>query len=476
MAKPETAGGAPFLERVAALPSSEAARQAFTRYVQPSSLPREVPLQGALYRALADHLLRWYGLPATPAAAAWEWAPLYRLEREIDPHYFGPREIAERLGQCPPLPPDTRAELADILTRYFQWRQGGLEQLGAQPLVNHDAAERWQRLFPPRFAWRCLDVLKAVGFYPAGSAGGYRAQQRFERGVFEPAWSATGWREWIELCEAPSGAAGGGAHGWDFVAGAFAGEWTALGVEGPCGPEPLCDRCPLAADCAWARGKERPVRSVAEAAARLRMSGPGGLDEGTLLHALFGLDPAQAAAWRERLERTGLRALAGRSLPELEAWLKGGDPGAERLSALLELAKRLADERMLPGETFRGARDVFNHFRMRLRDSKQEQFLLIMLDSRRRFQGEVEVSKGTMERALVHPRDVFTVPIREQASAVVVVHNHPSGDPSPSPEDINLTQQLVKIGELVGIPVIDHVVIGDERFVSMAERGLLNFP
>jgi DNA repair protein RadC len=178
-----------------------------------------------------------------------------------------------------------------------------------------------------------------------------------------------------------------------------------------------------------------------------------------------------------------MRALSGRSLAEIEQWLAGlragagaGDgeiPRAERVQALFELARRFGAERLVPGATFRGARDVFNHFHMRLRDARQEHFFLVLLDSRRRFRGEVAVSQGTMDRALVHPRDVFGAAVREGASAVVIVHNHPSGDPSPSPEDINVTKRLAEAGTLVGIPLLDHVVIGEERYFSLAEQGLM---
>jgi len=151
----------------------------------------------------------------------------------------------------------------------------------------------------------------------------------------------------------------------------------------------------------------------------------------------------------------------------------GAGAEAARLQALFELARRFGEERLLPGATFRGAEDVFRHFRMRLRDAKQEHFFLLLLDSRKRFLAEVAISQGTMERALVHPRDVFGAAVRERAGAVVIVHNHPSGDPTPSPEDINVTKRLLEAGTLIGIPLLDHVVLGEGRYTSLAEKGML---
>jgi DNA repair protein RadC len=192
-----------------------------------------------------------------------------------------------------------------------------------------------------------------------------------------------------------------------------------------------------------------------------------------LLQAVFNLDAAESRGWHERLENTPLRKLAGLSVPELENWLGGLQPEPDRLLAMFELARRFSEERLLPGAVFRSAEDVFKHFHLRLRDAKQEHFYLVLLDTRHRFQGEAAISQGTIERALVHPRDVFGAAVRERAGAVVVVHNHPSGDPTPSPEDINVTQRLAEAGALLGIPLLDHVIVGEGRFVSFAERGLL---
>jgi DNA repair protein RadC len=217
--------------------------------------------------------------------------------------------------------------------------------------------------------------------------------------------------------------------------------------------------------------------------ALLRRDGPSALSTERLLQAVLSLSAEQTESWRARLAETSLRSLAGHTLAELAQWCEhpgagpsGGAPAGalpERLHALFELARRFGDERLIPGVTFRGAEDVFQHFHIRLRDTKQERFFLILLDSRRRFLGEVAVSQGTIDRALVHPRDVFGPAVRQHAGAIVVVHNHPSGDPAPSPEDINVTKRLAEAGAVLGIPLLDHVVIGEGRYVSFAEKGLM---
>jgi DNA repair protein RadC len=114
---------------------------------------------------------------------------------------------------------------------------------------------------------------------------------------------------------------------------------------------------------------------------------------------------------------------------------------------------------------------VYGHFRGRLPQLEREVFYVLLLDGKNRAQGEVLVSEGSLTAALVHPREVFAPAIREAAAAVILVHNHPSGDPTPSAEDRALTERLRQVGELVGIRVLDHVVIGRGRWASLAEEG-----
>ena len=104
----------------------------------------------------------------------------------------------------------------------------------------------------------------------------------------------------------------------------------------------------------------------------------------------------------------------------------------------------------------------------------QEVFCALLLDARHRLLRKVTVSKGTLSASLVHPRDVFRSAIRMNAAAVVLVHNHPSGDPEPSHDDIDLTQRLVKSGKLLGIEVLDHVVVVEGGYVSLRERSLMD--
>jgi DNA repair protein RadC len=105
---------------------------------------------------------------------------------------------------------------------------------------------------------------------------------------------------------------------------------------------------------------------------------------------------------------------------------------------------------------------------------KREQFQALLLDRKNRVTRDVMISQGSLTASVVHPREVFNPAIRDSAAAVICVHNHPSGDPQPSQEDRQLTTRLVEAGHLLGIPVLDHIIVGCDRYMSFADEGLLN--
>ena len=144
-----------------------------------------------------------------------------------------------------------------------------------------------------------------------------------------------------------------------------------------------------------------------------------------------------------------------------------------RVQALAEITRRARTRRILSGLRFRSSRDVYDHFGPRLGDLRYERFLVLMLDGKHRVTRERLISQGTLTSSPVHPREVYGPAVREGAAALVLVHNHPSGDPSPSADDLAITRRLVEAGEIVGISVVDHVIIGEGCYASMADRGIL---
>jgi len=167
-----------------------------------------------------------------------------------------------------------------------------------------------------------------------------------------------------------------------------------------------------------------------------------------------------------------LRNLAGATMAEICA-IKGAGPAkAASVLAALTLAKRVNTARLANLERFTSPAQVFQHFHYRFRDRRKEYFLILLLDGKNRILREVQISEGSLNQSIVHPREVFNPAVRESAAAVILVHNHPSGDPTPSREDLEISRRLKEAGELLGIRVLDHIIIGDNACVSFVERGL----
>ena len=133
----------------------------------------------------------------------------------------------------------------------------------------------------------------------------------------------------------------------------------------------------------------------------------------------------------------------------------------------------MAVEGRRDGSPVRSPRDVVELFAPRMENLPVEEFHVAVLDAQHCLERDITVTRGILNASLVHPREVFREAIAERAAAVVLVHNHPSGDPAPSDDDRAVTEQLVAAGRLLDIPVYDHVIIGRGRYTSFAEAGLL---
>lgn len=173
------------------------------------------------------------------------------------------------------------------------------------------------------------------------------------------------------------------------------------------------------------------------------------------------------------LERSGsLRKLQQASYAELRS-AGLSHKRSLALEASFQLQRRLAASVILPGRSFRSSLEIFRHFHPRMADLKKECFWNVLLDGKNRILRTVRVSEGSLTSSLVHPREVFRPAIREAAAGILFVHNHPSGDPAPSPEDLQVTRRLVETGKVVGIRVLDHIIIGCGRYFSFADQGIL---
>ena len=194
-----------------------------------------------------------------------------------------------------------------------------------------------------------------------------------------------------------------------------------------------------------------------------------------LLALLFGRGRPRGAHFQTAhevlLSLGGLEGLRAAELTQLRRTPGIGETHGTFLAAVMEFGRRTAGQRPRRNHTLSAANAVYEHYRARLANSASEEFWVIGLDVRHRLIFESCVARGSLTGVEVHPREVYRPLIRAAAAAVIFCHNHPSGDPSPSRQDIELTNRLKEVGTLCGIAVLDHVVVGAEGFVSFVERG-----
>src|SRR5512141_2694975 len=222
----------------------------------------------------------------------------------------------------------------------------------------------------------------------------------------------------------------------------------------------------------------RELPSAEKPRERLKSHGARALSSSELLAILLGSGSEGHSAVRIGHEilasaHGSLRRLSSQPVAALTALAGVGNARAVAIHAALELGRRMAAEEREDGIPIRGPRDVHEIFGQRLQDLPVEEFRVAILDSKHRRESDVTVPRGLLNSSLVHPREVFREAIAENAAAIILVHNHPSGDPTPSPDDRITTEQLVQAGRVLDIPVQDHIIIGSGRYLSFAEAGLL---
>lgn len=289
---------------------------------------------------------------------------------------------------------------------------------------------------------------------------------------------------------------------------AYSGGDKVEGFAPVCGREPRCEVCKLSARCsrfnaaatsdgeAGAEGgrpgaataaaiRRRPINEwSADERPRERLLAGERLTNSELLGVILRTGSGALSAvelGRELLHEFGTLHDLERATPhDIVLRMKGrgiGPAKAVEICAAIELGRRVsqpAADTRLGLRQVSSSRDVFDLCRARYKAATQEEFLLLVLNTRNRIQKEVSISVGTLNSSIVHPRDVFGHALREAAAGVIFVHNHPSGDPSPSEEDITLTRRLVEAGKLLGIKVLDHVVIGSHEWYSFADHGKIS--
>lgn len=212
---------------------------------------------------------------------------------------------------------------------------------------------------------------------------------------------------------------------------------------------------------------------------RLLSLGPNFLSTAELLAILIrnGFHDRSAMQLAQELlsyqRENGLAGLASITPQELTS-IKGiGLAKAAEISAALELGKRLGEHVARQKSIVTCPEDAADYAMPRFRFEQREHFAVILMNVKNHILSMPVVSVGSLTASVVHPREVFKLAIQQTAASMILVHNHPSGDPNPSREDINITNRLVQVGKLMDIPVLDHIILGDNKYISLKEKGVI---
>ncbi|MBU5444670.1 DNA repair protein RadC [Paenibacillus sp. MSJ-34] len=210
---------------------------------------------------------------------------------------------------------------------------------------------------------------------------------------------------------------------------------------------------------------------------RLMQYGASSLSHAELLAILLrtGTRRESAVHMAQRMLRQigGLRNLVDISIEEMTEMKGMGLAKAIQLKAGIELGRRLAQSRLNETITIRKPQDAADLLSEQMRYLQKEHFVCLFLNTKNHLIAQETLSMGSLNASIVHPREIFRAAIKCSSASVICAHNHPSGDPTPSAEDIGLTRRLVEAGEIIGIDVLDHLIIGDGSFISLKEQGLM---
>ncbi len=209
---------------------------------------------------------------------------------------------------------------------------------------------------------------------------------------------------------------------------------------------------------------------------RLIRNGPESLSNAELLGVILrtGSNKENVVSLSSRiLSNYNIKQLSLANVSRLMQVHGVGKAKAAQIAAVFELARRLETFAEEPKRKISSPKDVYTLMYPKMREQKKEKFITLCLDTKNQILREEVISIGSLNASIVHPREVFKSALMESSASVIMIHNHPSGDPSPSREDIMVTEKLVEGGKLLGIDVLDHIIIGDGRYVSLKDEGFV---
>jgi DNA repair protein RadC len=211
---------------------------------------------------------------------------------------------------------------------------------------------------------------------------------------------------------------------------------------------------------------------------RMKVIGAGKMSNAELIAILLrtGYHEETAIRLAERVisQAGGLRYLPDYTLEELQE-IKGiGLAKAVQIQAALELGRRMSSTLRPENFLLSSPQEVASFLMEEMRYYRKEYFKIILLNTKNHIISVEDISIGSLNSSIVHPREIFNLPVKKSAASIILVHNHPSGDPTPSREDLEVTKRLVEAGNLLGINVLDHIIVGEGKFLSFKEKGLIS--
>lgn len=247
-----------------------------------------------------------------------------------------------------------------------------------------------------------------------------------------------------------------------------------------CGSSPKCSKCKLTKFCQFFNSPPLdPAKAGLSIAKRFELGAENSVTNIELISVLVGGNKPSSSskhvAENVMSRYSTLRSLSNVSLSELKNMRNVSDSAAFKIYSALILFKRFVEEENLDKIIIKESKDLFDLFKVELRDQKQESFFIVMLDSMNGIIRQKKIAHGGLSSVQVISSEVFRPALIESAVSVVLVHNHPSGNPKPSDDDIRLTKDLAKAGELLGIEVVDHIIIGDNRYISFVDNNIVPF-
>lgn len=221
--------------------------------------------------------------------------------------------------------------------------------------------------------------------------------------------------------------------------------------------------------------KIRDVHEADRPRERLIRQGAKSLSNQELIAILLGtgtkMESVLAVANRVLLNFEKLHNLKHATLEEMKD-IKGiGEAKAVLLLASIELGRRLASKDLEERYTIRSPEDAASYLMQDMTSLQQEHFVVLFLNVKNQVLHKKTIFVGSLNASIVHPREIFREAVKRSAAAIICSHNHPSGVPTPSPEDIDVTNRLYEAGQIIGVDLLDHVIIGDHQFISMKEKG-----